>query len=259
MLKATAGAAAAALPLGAMRAGSMTEAATITIRKAKDRGHANHGWLDTWHTFSFADYHDPNHMGFRSLRVINEDWIDPSKGFGTHPHRDMEILTYVLEGSLQHKDSMGNGSMIVPSEVQRMSAGTGVHHSEFNPSDKEKVHLLQIWIRPDRDGVTPGYAQKTFPRAERLNRLRVVASRDGRDGSISIHQDATLLAAILEPKQAVRFDVANGRHAWIQVARGEIKVNGQTLVAGDGASSLRPGSLEIAASKESEILLFDLA
>jgi redox-sensitive bicupin YhaK (pirin superfamily) len=230
----------------------------IVVRKAHDRGHANHGWLDSRFTFSFADYHDPEHMGFRSLRVINEDRVEPNQGFGTHPHRDMEIITYVLDGSVRHEDSMGNGSVIVPGEVQRMSAGTGVLHSEFNPSPKDDLHFLQIWIRPDTQGVTPGYAQKPFTRADRLNQFRLVASRDGRDGSISIHQDASLHAAILEGGKALRWEVRNGRHAWIQIARGEINVNGQLLSAGDGASTSTPGTIDLAASKESEVLLFDL-
>jgi quercetin 2,3-dioxygenase len=231
----------------------------LDIRRARDRGHFDHGWLDTWHTFSFADYHDPAHMGFRSLRVINEDRVAPGRGFGTHPHRDMEIITYVLEGSLQHRDSMGNGSVIVPGEVQHMSAGTGVQHSEANPSRTEPLHLLQIWILPDRDGVAPGYGQKTYPREARLNRLCLVASADGRDGSIAIHQDAALSAMILEPGRALIWEVRPGRHAWIQVARGAISANDQKLAAGDGASTSMPGSIELAASEEAEVLLFDLA
>jgi redox-sensitive bicupin YhaK (pirin superfamily) len=231
----------------------------LTIRRAKDRGHFDHGWLDTWHTFSFADYHDPAHMGFRSLRVINEDRVAPGRGFGTHPHRDMEIITYVLEGSLQHQDSMGNGSAIVPGEVQHMSAGTGVLHSELNPSRTEPVHLLQIWILPNQKGVVPRYGQKSFSRAERTNRLRLVASSDGRDGSIAIHQDAGLHAAILERGRAVRWDVPQGRHAWVQVARGEVSANGQKLLTGDGASTSTAGPLEITARTDSELLLFDLA
>jgi redox-sensitive bicupin YhaK (pirin superfamily) len=231
----------------------------LTIRHAKHRGHFDHGWLDTWHTFSFADYHDAAHMGFRSLRVINEDRVAPGQGFGTHPHRDMEIITYVLSGALQHKDSLGNGSVIVPGEVQQMSAGTGVLHSEFNPSPSEPVHLLQIWIRPSAAGVEPRYAQKKFPRAERTNRLRIVASSDGRDGSIPIHQDASLYAAILEPGRAFRYEVRAGRHAWIQVARGAVSANGQFLLAGDGASTSSAGPIDLEASQESELLVFDLA
>jgi quercetin 2,3-dioxygenase len=232
---------------------------SLIIRRARDRGHFDHGWLDTSHTFSFADYHDPDHMGFRSLRVINEDRVAPGRGFGTHPHRDMEIITYVLEGSLQHRDSMGNGSVIVPGEVQHMSAGTGVLHSEFNPSRTEPVHLLQIWILPDRNGVAPGYGQKTFPRDARLNRFCLVASPDGRDGSISIHQDAALHATILEPGRSLVWEVRPGRHAWIQVARGALSANDQKLAAGDGASTSAPGSIALAASQESELLVFDLA
>jgi redox-sensitive bicupin YhaK (pirin superfamily) len=231
----------------------------LTIRRGPDRGHFDHGWLDTFHTFSFADYHDAAHMGFRALRVINEDRVAPGRGFGIHPHHDMEIITWVLEGALEHKDSMGNGSLIVPGEVQRMSAGTGVLHSEMNPSAHEAVHLLQIWIRPDKHGVEPGYAQKAFPRAERLNRLRLVVSPDGRDGSIPIHQDASLHAAILDKGKTLHAEVLPGRHAWLQVARGEIDLNGAHLVAGDGASTSTPGSIDLLASKEAEILLFDLA
>ena len=232
---------------------------SLDIRRARDRGHFDHGWLDTWHTFSFADYHDPAHMGFRSLRVINEDRVAPGRGFGTHSHRDMEIITYVLEGSLQHRDSMGNGSAIVPGEVQYMSAGTGVQHSELNASRTDPVHLLQIWIMPDRDGVAPGYGQKTFSREARLNRFCLVASPDGRDGSIAIHQDAGLHATILEPGRPLAWDVRPGRHAWIQVARGALSANDQKLTAGDGASTSTPGSVELSASQECELLLFDLA
>jgi quercetin 2,3-dioxygenase len=231
----------------------------LTIRRAQDRGHFDHGWLDTWHTFSFADYADRAHMGFRSLRVINEDRVAPGKGFATHAHRDMEIITYVLAGSLQHKDSMGNGSVITPGELQHMSAGTGVLHSEFNPSPNEPVHLLQIWIRPSEVGVAPAYAQKTFPRAQRLDQLRLVASGDGRDGSIRIHQDASLFAAILEPGRQVAWELEQARHAWIQVAAGALSANGQSLSAGDGASTSTPGLIVLEASREAEVLLFDLA
>jgi quercetin 2,3-dioxygenase len=192
----------------------------ITIRPAKERGHANHGWLDTYHTFSFADYYDPKNVHFRSLRVINEDRVAPGYGFGTHPHNDMEIITYVLEGALAHKDSMGNGSSIVPGEVQRMSAGTGVMHSEFNHSKGEEVHLYQIWIFPEKKGVEPSYEQKFFPDEEKLNRLRVIASPQAEDGSVKIHQDAKVLAALLEDGKSVSYDLKKGRGAWIQLARG---------------------------------------
>src|SRR5205809_7896778 len=191
----------------------------IQIRRAGERGHANHGWLDTYHTFSFSDYYDPKFMGFRSLRVINEDWVQPGYGFPTHPHRDMEIITYVLEGSLEHKDSMGTGSVIRPGEVQKMSAGTGVRHSEFNPSPTEPAHLLQIWLTPERRGLTPGYEQKAFPEGERRNRWRLVASRDGRDGSVTIHQDAAMYVTSLDAGKEVTHSLPPGRHAWLQVIR----------------------------------------
>jgi redox-sensitive bicupin YhaK (pirin superfamily) len=232
----------------------------ITLRPAAERGHANHGWLDTYHSFSFADYWDPKHMGYRSLRVINEDKVAPEMGFGTHPHRDMEIITYVLEGALAHKDSMGTGSVIRPGDVQRMSAGTGVLHSEFNHSPSKLVHLLQIWILPDRRGLQPSYEQKNFSSEEKLNRFRLIASPDGQDGSVTIHQDAKLLAAIAEQGKTVTYEPGKGRHAWIQVARGEITLNGKTLKAGDGAAVEGETSIEIRGNApSSEILLFDLA
>ena len=228
----------------------------INIRKAEERGHFNHGWLDTWHTFSFADYYDPEQMGFRALRVINDDRVEPGVGFGTHPHRDMEIITYVLDGELAHKDSMGNGSIIRPGEVQRMSAGTGVRHSEMNPSPAQWLHLLQIWIVPDRMGITPSYEQKMFETSERRGRLRLVASPDGADGSVSIHQDVRLYATLLDGEE-VSHDFDNGRHGWLHVARGSAVVNGIELRAGDGAAISDEKSLMIKGDG-AEVLLFDL-
>ncbi len=233
----------------------------IRVRPASERGHAKHGWLDTYHTFSFDTYHDPAHMGFRSLRVINEDLVAGGKGFPPHAHRDMEIVTYILEGALEHRDSMGNGGVIRPGEVQRMSAGTGVTHSEYNPSATESVHLLQIWIRPEARNLTPSYEQKKFDVAGRRGRLQLVASRESRDGSVKIHQDASLYAAALAPGEKVRHKLAAGRHAWLQVARGAVMLNGQSLKAGDGAAVSDEPALDIAGdgSGESELLLFDLA
>ncbi|MGB9105772.1 MAG: pirin family protein, partial [Terriglobales bacterium] len=207
----------------------------ITLRPAAERGHFDHGWLNTYHTFSFADYHDPRHTHFRGLRVINEDTVQPGGGFGAHPHRDMEIITYILEGALAHKDSMGTGSTIVPGDVQRMSAGTGVLHSEFNHSRDELVHLLQIWIFPDERGLKPSYEQKTFAAEEKLNRLRLVASPDASDGSVILHSDARVYGSLLEPGASVTHALAQGRGAWIQVVSGAIEVNGKWLAAGDGA------------------------
>jgi len=231
----------------------------ITIRKSQDRGHARHGWLDSRHTFSFADYHDPEQMGFRTLRVINEDRVEPGQGFGTHPHRDMEIISYALEGALEHKDSMGTSSTIKPGEVQRMSAGTGVLHSEYNPSNTEPVHFLQIWIVPEKRNLKPGYEQKAFPAAERTNRLRLVASRDGRDGSLTIHQDAELYTALLSKGGKVTHALQPGRFAWVQVARGGVSLNGQALKAGDGAKVSGEKTLELSATGDAEVLMFDLA
>jgi redox-sensitive bicupin YhaK (pirin superfamily) len=230
-----------------------------TLRRSKERGHAQHGWLDSWHTFSFADYYDPKHMGFRALRVINEDRVAPGTGFGTHGHRDMEILTYVLEGVLAHRDSMGNGSTIRPGDVQRMSAGTGVRHSEMNPSQVDPVHLLQIWIEPERTGIAPGYEEKKFPEAERRGRLRLIASRDGREGSVSLHQDASVYAGLLEAGEGVEQAVAPGRHAWLHVARGEVESQGMTLGAGDALAISDEPSIELRAKGSTEVLLFDLA
>jgi len=227
----------------------------IRIRKAKDRGHFDHGWLDTYHTFSFADYYDPEYMGFRALRVINEDRVQAGRGFGTHSHRDMEIVTYVLEGELQHRDNMGTGSIIRPGEVQRMSAGTGVLHSEVNPSRDQSVHLLQIWLLPDRRGLKPEYEQKAFPAEERAGRLRLVASPDSSDGSLTIHQDAKILAGTI--RDSVQYDLQPGRYAWLQVARGSLDLNGQTLNAGDGAAIENEPALTLR-GKDAEVLLFDL-
>jgi quercetin 2,3-dioxygenase len=233
----------------------------ITIRRAEDRGHAHHGWLDSRHTFSFADYHDEEHMGFRALRVINEDRVAPGQGFGTHGHRDMEIISYVLEGALGHKDSMGTGSSIRPGEVQRMSAGTGVLHSEMNASRDEPVHFLQIWILPDRGGHAPSYEQKAFPEADRRGKLRLVASPDGLDGSLRIHQDARLYVGLLGPGERASHPLAPGRAAWVQVARGEATVNGQALRAGDGAAIEGEAAVEVAGGGTgvADVLVFDLA
>lgn len=231
----------------------------IAVRKAEDRGHANHGWLDTYHTFSFADYYDPAHMGFGSLRVINEDRVQPGMGFATHGHRDMEIITYVLDGALAHKDSMGNGSTILPGDVQRMSAGTGVTHSEYNASDRDPVHLLQIWIEPAQRGIKPGYEQKRFEAPEKRGRLRLIASRDGREGSVTIHQDASVYAALIHGEERVVHAIPAGRRAYVHVARGRLSVNGQALVAGDalGATGIREIVME--QGEDAEVLVFDLA
>jgi redox-sensitive bicupin YhaK (pirin superfamily) len=234
----------------------------ITVRPAAERGHFDHGWLNTYHTFSFADYHDPRHTHFRGLRVINEDTVQPGGGFGTHPHRDMEIITYILEGALAHKDSMGTGSTIVPGDVQRMSAGTGVLHSEFNHSRDELVHLLQIWILPGERGLKPSYEQKTFAAEEKLNRLRLVASPDASDGSVILHSDARIYGSLLELGASVQHALAQGRGAWIQVVSGAIEVNGKRLAAGDGAGIEDEILLTITGRSElgrSEFLLFDLA
>ena len=230
----------------------------ITIRKAKERGHADHGWLDTYHTFSFADYWDPRHMGWGPLRVINEDRVAPGTGFPTHGHRDMEIITYVLEGALEHRDSLGTGSVIRPGEVQRMSAGTGVRHSEYNASKTEPVHLLQIWIQPARPGIAPGYEQKTFGDAERRGRLRLIAAADGRDGAVTIHQDAAVYATTLARGQRVEHTLEPRRLAWLQIARGAPLVNGERLEQGDGAAIENERRLEIEAPEPAEALHFDL-
>jgi hypothetical protein len=229
----------------------------ITLRPAAERGHTEMDWLDSRHTFSFDCYYDPDHVSFRSLRVINEDRVAPGAGFPTHPHRDMEILTYVLQGALEHRDSMNNGSIIQPGEIQRMSAGTGITHSEYNPSRTEPVHLLQIWILPREKGITPGYEQRAFP--DLGSGLRRLASATGAGGAVRIHQDAELFAARLEAGDEVRYELASGRHAWVQVARGEVQVNGANLKAGDGAALSRELAVHIAAAAGSEVLLFDLA
>jgi quercetin 2,3-dioxygenase len=231
----------------------------MTIRPAEDRGHADHGWLDSHHTFSFADYHDPRHMGFRSLRVINDDRVAPGRGFGTHSHRDMEIISYVLEGALEHRDSMGTGSVIRPGDVQRMSAGSGVAHSEQNASRSEPVHFLQIWIQPTAPGIKPSYAQKHFSPDELRGRLRVVASPDGRDGSISIHSDAVVLAGMLGSGDKVELAVSKDRHAWVHVASGKVRVNGRDLKEGDGAALSDEVAVRIEGVDGGEVLVFDLA
>ena len=230
----------------------------MQLRKAADRGHARHGWLNSHHTFSFAEYFDPDQMGWSALRVINEDTVQPAQGFGTHSHRDMEIISYVLEGALQHKDSMGSGSVIRPGDVQVMSAGTGVRHSEFNHSSSEPVHFLQIWIVPKFTGVKPNYQEKFFDAAEKRGKLRLVASTDGRDGSLSIVQDAAIYAALLDGDERIEHPVAAGRHAYLHVARGELTLNGQALAAGDGVKIADETALILADGKNAEVLLFEL-
>lgn len=229
----------------------------MTIRKSEERGHANHGWLDTYHTFSFADYYDPQHMGFRSLRVINDDKVAAGMGFGMHPHKDMEIITYVLEGALQHKDSMGNGSIIRPGDFQYMAAGTGVMHSEFNPSESEGVHLLQIWIVPDKKGLKPEYAEKTA-KSFSPGKLHLVTSNTGRDGSLKINQDAELHLARLTPGVSVTHSLRPQRHAWVHVAEGEVTVNGQNLKAGDAAALSDESTIAVEGKTQAQVLLFDL-
>jgi redox-sensitive bicupin YhaK (pirin superfamily) len=231
----------------------------IKVRKARDRGHANHGWLDSYHTFSFADYFDPAHMGFRALRVINEDRVTAGDGFDRHSHRDMEIVSYVLDGALEHKDSMGSGTVIRPDDVQRMSAGTGVTHSEYNASKIDPVHFLQIWIMPDQRGIAPSYEQKTFGRDEKAGRLRLVGSPDGRDGSVTIHADATMSAGLFDTGQSARHELANGRHAWVHVVRGTARINGLDLSAGDAAALSSEAAVGIEGLDASEVLVFDLA
>jgi len=230
----------------------------IKIRRSNERGHANHGWLDTYYTFSFADYYDPAFMGFRDLRVINEDRIEPAQGFPTHGHRDMEIITYVIDGELSHRDSMGNGETIRPNEVQRMTAGTGVLHSEYS-SPTDKTHLLQIWILPEKKNLVPGYEQKPFPRKEKQGRLRLVASRGGDDGSVHINQDVKLYASILNKDETISHELAEGRHAWVQLISGALDVNGDRLEPGDGAAISNEANLTLTAVEDdSEFLLFDL-
>ncbi len=231
----------------------------LTIRRAGERGHADHGWLNSYHSFSFADYYDPAHMGFRNLRVINEDRVQPGKGFGTHGHRDMEIVSYVLGGALAHKDSMGTGSTIVPGDVQRMSAGTGVTHSEFNASPDELVHFLQIWILPDRAGHPPGYEQKRFGAESTRGKLTLVASSDGAEGSVSLHADVKLYATLLDAGAEVTHRVRPGRHAWIQIANGSVEVGDTPLHVGDGASTSDVGDLVLrGGAGGAEVLVFDL-
>jgi quercetin 2,3-dioxygenase len=231
----------------------------ITIRRSGERGHFDHGWLNTYHTFSFDQYYDPRYMSFRTLRVINEDFVAPGRGFPKHGHRDMEIITYILEGALKHEDSMGNGSVIRPGDVQRMTAGTGVRHSEQNASDNERVHLLQIWILPHTVGLEPGYEQKAFTEDERRERLRLIASEDGRDGSVQVHQDVTLYASILKAGKEVEHAMDERRYAWIQVARGTLSVNGEKAEQGDGVVAVGESKVRISAEEDSELLLFDLA
>lgn len=231
----------------------------ITIRPSSERGHLNFGWLDTYHTFSFGHYHDAKHMGFRSLRVINDDKVAPGEGFGTHPHSDMEIITYVLEGTIAHKDSMGNGSAIRPGEVQRMTAGSGVKHSEYNASKSDELHLLQIWILPREQGLKPGYELKSFASALTPGRLVLVASDDARDGSVLIHQDAALYIAKLDPGDTISYSLKPGRASWVQVARGAITLNATKLAVGDGAAIEDESELTLKADEPSEVLLFDLA
>ena len=231
----------------------------IEIRKAEDRGGGSHGWLDTRHTFSFADYHDPEHMGFRALRVINDDRVAPGGGFPSHPHRDMEIVTYVLDGAIEHQDSMGNGTVIRPGDVQRMSAGTGVVHSEFNHSRVDPLRLLQIWILPQRRGLTPGYEQRSFTADERQGRLRLIASQDGHDGSVTIHQDARIYATLLGPGATVSHALDRDRHAWVQVARGRVRLGEIELSEGDGVAMSDVGAVDLEGVYDAEVLLFDLS
>lgn len=231
----------------------------MRLRRAAERGHADHGWLRSAHTFSFAGYHDPAHMGFRALRVINEDRVDPGRGFPTHGHRDMEIVSVVLEGALEHEDSMGHGSVLRPGEVQRMTAGTGVYHSEYNASSSEDLHFLQIWILPARRGLPPGYEQRRFDEAERRGRLRLLVSPDGEDGSLTVHQDARLYGALLATGEEVTHALAAGRGAWVQVARGVIELRGQRMEAGDGAAIEGEDALTLRGVEPAELLLFDLA
>lgn len=228
------------------------------IRKSADRGHGNHGWLDTWHTFSFADYYSPDHRRFRALRVINEDRVAPGMGFGTHPHNDMEIVTYVLSGALEHRDSMGNGEILRPGEFQRMSAGTGITHSEFNPSASEPVHLYQIWLFPEAKGITPSYEQASFPVGQDFNRFRRVASRDGEQGSLTIHTDASIYLAELTAGGTARYTIPEGRHVWLQILRGAVVFRGEHLVAGDGLAMSDERELILESEGVAEVMLFDL-
>jgi redox-sensitive bicupin YhaK (pirin superfamily) len=231
----------------------------IRVRRASDRGHADHGWLDTHHTFSFADYYDPAHMGFRSLRVMNEDRVSPGAGFGMHGHRDMEIITYVLSGALEHKDSLGHGEVLRPGELQRMSAGTGIRHSEFNPSNSEPTHLYQIWLEPNSTGLPPSYEQRPFAEEGRRGQWQLVASPDAADGSLLIHQDARVLLSVLTAGETLNYDLAPSRHAWLQVLRGAVRLNSEPLQTSDGAAISEESRLTITTDAAAEVLLFDLA
>lgn len=229
------------------------------LRRADQRGHADHGWLKTYHTFSFADYRDPQHVHFRALRVMNEDWVAPGQGFGEHPHRDMEIVTYVLEGQLEHRDSMGNGEILRPGEFQRMSAGSGITHSEFNPSMTEPVHLYQIWLFPSEKGIEPSYEQRPFPETGRMGQWQLVAAPDGERGSLTIHQDARIYLAKLAPRESLDHLIASGRHAWLQVLRGDAQVDDHAMAAGDGLAVSEEAGLTVSSQRGAEVMLFDLA
>jgi redox-sensitive bicupin YhaK (pirin superfamily) len=231
----------------------------INLRKSNERGHADHGWLNTYHTFSFSSYYDPAHMGFRSLRVMNEDRVAAGKGFGTHAHRDMEIVSYVLDGALEHKDSMGNGEVLRPGEFQRITAGTGITHSEYNPSKDQSTHFYQIWLTPQKNGLAPGYEQKRYDDMQLQNTLRLVASPDGADGSLTIHQDAEIYLSKLEAQRSIVFEVPSGRHVWLQVLRGSVTLNGEAMDTSDGAAVSDESTLTITASSSAEIMLFNLA
>jgi quercetin 2,3-dioxygenase len=231
----------------------------FTIRRADERGHADHGWLNSYHTFSFAGYRDPNHLGFRSLRVMNEDRVAAGQGFGTHAHNDMEIISYVLDGELEHKDSMGNGEVLRPGEFQRITAGTGITHSEFNPSASNSTHFYQIWLLPERKGIEPSYEQRAFDPAGRANRLQLVASREAKDGSLLIHQDVSIYLADLKDGNQLAFEIRSGRHVWLQVLRGSVNTGGHSLETGDALAGSVETSLTIKASSDAELMLFDLA
>ena len=231
----------------------------ITVRPANERGHAQHGWLDSQHTFSFADYYNPQHMGFRALRVINDDRVQPARGFGTHSHANMEIISYVLEGALQHRDSMGTGSVIRPGDVQKMSAGRGVSHSEYNASPTEPVHFLQIWIEPNQQGIAPSYEQKAFADQEKKGRLRLVASPDARDGSLKLHADALVYSGLFDMGERAELALTPGRHAWVHVARGKVRVNGRDLAAGDGVALSDEPHVQLEGGEGGEVIVFDLA
>ena len=231
----------------------------LTLRKSSERGHADHGWLNSHHSFSFADFYDPKHMGFGNLRVINEDRIAPGTGFGAHSHRDMEIISYVLEGALAHKDNMGNGASIVPGDVQRMSAGTGVQHSEFNHAPRDTTHFLQIWILPERGGIQPGYEQKHFDAAGKRGKLRLVASRDGRDGSVTVHADASMYAGLFDGTESAELPLDTARKTYVHLVRGQLAVNGQVLNAGDAAMIEKEPVLKLDHGRDAEVIVFDLA